>query len=60
MRNLNLDLIRVMAMCGVLLDHYMWIFNSTVMSNIGLQMGGILKGKIELSLGYQALVTRSI
>lgn len=40
MRNLNLDLIRVMAMCGVLLDHYMWIFNSTVMSNIGLQMGG--------------------
>ena len=41
MRNLNLDLIRVIAMCGVLLDHYMWIFNSTVMGNIGLQMGGV-------------------
>lgn len=40
MRNLNLDLIRVIAMCGVLLDHYMWVFNSNVMSNIGLQMGG--------------------
>lgn len=41
MRNLNLDLIRVIAMCGVLLDHYMWVFNSNVMSNIGLQMGGV-------------------
>lgn len=53
MRNLNLDFIRVMAMCGVLLDHYMWIFNSTVMSNIGLQMGG---GSVEIFFAISSLL----
>lgn len=40
MRNYNLDWIRVIAMTGVIIDHYICCLGSKVLNNIGLQMGG--------------------
>lgn len=40
MRNYNLDWIRVIAMTGVITDHYTSLFNCNWLRNIGLQIGG--------------------
>lgn len=38
-RNYNLDWIRVFAMGGILLDHYLCAFDSQCLNNIGMQIG---------------------
>lgn len=53
MRNYNLDWIRVIAMCGVLVDHYMCMFNSLSLSKLGLQIGG---GGVEIFFAVSALL----
>lgn len=39
-RNQNFDFIRVIAMAGVMIDHYICCFGYKVLENTGLQMGG--------------------
>lgn len=40
-RNYSLDWIRVIAMFGVMFDHYICSFGSKILNNIGLQIGGV-------------------
>lgn len=40
MRNCNLDWIRVIAMIGVVADHYTGLFDYKWLVNSGLQIGG--------------------
>lgn len=42
MRNNNLDWIRVIAMTGVIADHYTVLFDCNWLVNIGLQIGGVM------------------
>lgn len=38
-RNYTLDWIRVFAMGGILLDHYLCAFGNQCLNNIGMQIG---------------------
>ena len=51
-RNIALDVIRVVAMSGVILDHYLCMLGSNMLTNIGLCMGGGKCGYVSFFIGF--------
>lgn len=50
-RNFNLDWIRVIAMIGVITDHYICSFGDKMLELIGLQMGGGQRNTLYFAFG---------